>query len=502
MHLKQTKLIRSLTLAITYSTIAALLSACTIGPDYVRPTAIADADLPTSFKENWKTAQPLDQHIPSKWWTIFNDDNLSQLIEQVANSNLTLAQAEANYRQAYALADSATTAYYPSLKGSVAITRSHTPTNHSTGTNSFGITANWEPDLWGKIRRTVEMEKNTALASFAHAQATLLSMQSQLAQNYFQLRVLDAQKELLGRTVEDFRRSLTLTQHQYKAGLVASDNVLLAETQLRSTEAQALDVGIQRAQLEHAIALLIGKPPGSFSIPAIPISNKTYMPNIPQIPVALPSTLLERRPDIAAAERTVAAANAQVGLAKAAYFPDLTLSASGSYQSGTFAHWLTLPNRIWAVGPALAATLFDAGAKRMLTTKAVAAYDASVASYRQTVLTAFQNVEDNLVALRILHDEAEMQNLAVLAARKGLDVTLNRYQAGAVNYLNVVTAQTAVLSNERTSLSITNMRLIATVKLIAALGGGWEGEDLCTIRDERTKIMAHGRQHSDGKTAG
>lgn len=439
--------------------------------------------MPTSFKENWKTAQPQDQHTPTQWWTIFNDDNLNKLIEQVATSNLTLAQAEANYRAANALVDNARAAYFPVLTGTLSKTRSRNPTNSTTTTNttntirttnSISVNASWELDLWGKIRRTVEAQENTALSSFANVQATLLSMQSQLAQNYFQLRVLDAQKELLDRTVGEYRRSLTLTQNQYKSGVVASDSVLLAETQLRSTEAQALDVGIQRAQFEHAIAILIGKPPSLFSIPIIPIGDTAYMPDMPDIPVDIPSSLLERRPDIAAAERTVAAANAQIGVTKAAYFPDLTLSASGGFQSSTFAHWLTVPNRIWSVGPALAGTLFDAGAKRALNAQAIATYDASVANYRQTVLTAFQNVEDNLVALRILKDEAQVQNLAVVSARKALEVTLNQYKAGTVNYLNVVTAQTAALTNERTELGITNARLIAAVKLIAALGGGWE----------------------------
>lgn len=466
--------IKTINLAVIFSV---ALSACAVGPDYVRPTFLAETELPTAFKENWKPAQPRDQHIPSNWWTIFNDSHLNELIAQVATSNLTLAQAQANYRAASALVDNAKAASLPLLTGDVSKTRGLNSTNSSatpTTTNAMGIDASWEVDLWGKIRRTVEAQENTALASFANVQATRLSMQSQLAQGYFQLRVLDAQKELLDRTVEDFRRSLTLTQHQYKAGVVASDSVLLAETQLRSTEAQALDVGIQRAQFEHAIALLIGKPPSLFSIPVIPINDTAYLPTLPEIPVVLPSTLLERRPDIAAAERSVAAANAKIGVAKAAYFPDLTLRASGGFQSSAFANWLTLPNRVWSVGPALAETLFDAGAKRALNAQAVATYDASVANYRQTVLSAFQNVEDNLVALRILKDEAQVQNLAVVSSRKALDITMNRYKAGTVNYLNVVTAQTTALTNERTELSITNARLMATVKLIAALGGGWD----------------------------
>ncbi len=449
------------------------LGGCAVGPDYVRPAPIAAADLPPSFRENWKTAEPQDQSIPVKWWILFKDPNLNALIEQVATSNLSLVAAEANYRSALALVDNARAAYFPTLTGDVSRTRSRS-SDLGTGTaNVASINAGWEPDLWGGVRRAVEVQDNTALASYANVQAIRLSMQSQLAQTYFQLRVLDAQKELLDRTVEEYRRSLNLTRNQYKSGLVATDSVLLAETQLKSTEAQAIDVGVLRAQYEHAIATLIGKPASTFTIAAIPVGKDTYMPELPDVPVAVPSTLLERRPDVAAAERSVAAANAQIGVAKAAFFPDLTLGASGGYQSSTLAKWLTVPNRIWSVGPSLAATLFDGGAKIALHTQAIAAYDASVASYRLTVLTAFQNVEDTLASLRILKDEALVQRDATRSAVKALDVTMNQYKAGTVNYLNVVTAQTTALSNQRTELTITNSRLLATVQLIAALGGGW-----------------------------
>lgn len=453
----------------------AALSGCAVGPDYVRPTTIADADMPQSFKENWKTAQPQDQAIPTQWWTLFNDAHLNTLMEQVATSNLSLAQAQANYRSALALVDNAKAAYFPNLTGSVSRTRSKASDMPVNTVNAVGITATWEADLWGGVRRAVEVQDNTALSSYANVQAVRLSMQSQLAQNYFQLRVLDAQKELLERTVEEYQRSLTLTQNQYKSGIVATDSVLLAETQLKSTQAQALDVGVLRAQYEHAIATLIGKPASSFSIPIIPAGQNSYLPTMPDVPVAVPSTLLERRPDVAAAERSVAAANAQIGVTKAAFFPDLILGASGGYQSSTLTNWLTLPNRVWSVGPALAATLFDGGAKSAQHTEAIAAYDASVAGYRLTVLTAFQNVEDNLASLRILKDEAAVQNAATAAARKALEVTMNQYKAGTVNYLNVVTAQTTALTNERAELTITNSRLLATVQLIAALGGGWQG---------------------------
>jgi NodT family efflux transporter outer membrane factor (OMF) lipoprotein len=459
------------------------LSGCAVGPDYVRPTTISDADMPQSFKENWKTAQPQDQMIPAKWWTLFGDTSLNNLMDQVATSNLSLAQAEANYRSALALVDNAKAAYFPSLTGDLSRTRSKTFDTPVSTVNAVGVTATWEADIWGGVRRAVEVQDNTALSSYANVQAVRLSMQSQLAQNYFQLRVLDAQKDLLDRTVEEYKRSLKLTQNQYKSGVVATDSVLTAETQLKSTQAQALDVGVLRAQYEHAIATLIGKPASSFSIAALPVnqganaSPLSALPAMPDVPVAMPSTLLERRPDVAASERSVAAANAQIGVTKAAFFPELTLGASGGYQSSTLANWLSLPNRVWSVGPSLAATLFDGGAKSAQHTQAIAAYDASVASYRLTVLTAFQNVEDNLAALRILKDEAVVQNEASVAARKALDVTMNQYKAGTVNYLNVVTAQTAALTNERSELTIANSRLVATVQLIAALGGGWTGLD-------------------------
>jgi len=454
-------------------TLATTLGACSVGPDYVRPTVVAD--LPASFKENWKPAEPQDQSMPSDWWLPFNDASLNALMTQVASANQTLAQAQANYRAASALVDNARAAYLPSLSADVSRTRSRSFQTGTNTVNSAGLSASWEIDIWGGVRRAVEVQENTALASYANMQAIRLSMQSQLAQSYFQLRTLDAQKELLERSVEEYQRSLKLTQNQYKSGIVATDSVLLAETQLKSTEAQALDAGILRAQYEHAIATLIGKPASTFSIAVIPVGQNAYLPQLPDVPVGLPSSLLERRPDVAAAERSVAAANAQIGVTKAAFFPSLTINGSGGYQSSSLANWISLPNRVWSVGPALAENLFDGGAKIALNNQAIAAYDASVAGYRQTVLGAFQNVEDNLAALRILKEEAVVQNAAANAARKALDVTMNQYKAGTVNYLNVVTAQTTSLTNQRAELTITNARLVATVQLIAALGGGWDG---------------------------
>jgi NodT family efflux transporter outer membrane factor (OMF) lipoprotein len=448
-----------------------LLTSCAVGPDYVRPT-FSETTLPDHFQENWKLAQPQDQTVPQKWWAAFNDPTLTVLIEQVAASNQTLAQAEANYRAANALLDNAKAAYFPSLSANVSKTRSRSKKDGVDASNTFNLASSWEIDVWGGLRRAGEAQKNTMLSNYANVQAVRLSMQSQLAQTYFQLRALDTQQVLLDRSVAAYQRALTLTQNKYRAGTVASSDVLQAEAQLKSTEAQALDTGILRAQYEHAIATLIGQPASSFSL-----SSSEHQPTLPDVPVTAPSELLERRPDIAAAERLVAAANAQIGVTQAAYFPTLTLGASGGYQSSALADWLTLPNRIWSVGPNLAATLFDGGAKSAQHAQAIAAYDASVANYRLTVLTAFQNVEDNLAALRILKDEATVQHAATTAARKALDIAMNQYQAGTVDYLNVIVAQTTALANQRAELVIANSRLIAAVQLIVALGGGWVADD-------------------------
>ncbi len=329
-------------------------------------------------------------------------------------------------------------------------------------------TQSWEPDLWGRVRRTVEANRASAQASAADLQAARLSAQAQLAQNYLQLRVLDAQQQLLEDTIAAYQRSEQLTQNQYAVGVVPKVDVIQAQTQLKSTQAQALDVGVQRAQLEHAIALLAGQPASTFSIARAPLVAVA-----PAIPVGVPSALLERRPDIASAERRMAAANAQIGVAKAAYFPALTLSASAGFESSSFANWLTLPSRVWAIGPALAQTLFDAGLRRAQSDAAIAAYDAEVAAYRQVVLAGFGEVEDNLAALRILEQEAQVQNEALQLARQSVLLTTNQYRAGTVSYLNVVTVQATALASENAALGILNRRLAASVLLIKALGGGW-----------------------------
>jgi NodT family efflux transporter outer membrane factor (OMF) lipoprotein len=455
-----------------------LLVGCTVGPDYVRPTVEA----PAAYKEAqpWKPAEPRDGGPRGNWWEVFADPMLNDLVARVEIDNQNIKAAEANVRQARALTAQARTAFFPTVTGDAAATRGSVSGGGrgGNGTAASGGVANaynvaldatWELDLWGRVRRNVESAEASAQASEADLAAAKLSAQALLVQDYLLLRVQDAQIRLLNDTAEAYTRSLQLTRNQYAVGVAARSDVALAETQLKSTQAQALDAGVQRAQLEHAIALLIGKPPAEVSIAQAPIERR-----FPDIPPGLPSELLERRPDIAAAERRVAAANAQIGVAQAAFFPTVTLSATGGFASSTFANLLTAPARYWSLGAALAQTIFDAGLRQAQTEQAIAAYDATVANYRQTVLAGFQEVEDNLAALRILEQEAAVQDEAVKSARESLAITLNQYRAGTANYLAVVVVQAQALANERSAVNILGQRLNASVALIKALGGGWE----------------------------
>ncbi|MEK7875190.1 MAG: efflux transporter outer membrane subunit, partial [Pseudomonadota bacterium] len=417
-----------------------LLGACTAGPKYVRP----DVATPSAYKEagEWKIAQPRDTVKRGKWWEIFRDAQLNALAEQIDISNQNVRIAEARFQQARALVQSARAGLFPSVTGRAAVTRSSSPSGATRGSGAttaydLSIDAGWEVDLWGRVRNTVDSNVAGAQASAADLEAVRLSAQAEIALDYFQLRVLDGQRRLLEDSVAAFQKSLDLTRNRYAAGVAGKVDVVQAETQLKSTQAQAIDIGVQRAQLEHAIAILIGKPPAEFALAPMPLNLA-----MPAVPLGLPSELLERRPDIAAAERRVAAANAQIGVAKSAFFPALTLSASAGFQNSSFAQWLTVPSRFWALGPAIAQSIFDAGLRRALTAQAIAVYDANVAAYRQTVLGGFQEVEDNLAALHILEQAAGVQQEAVQAARQSLELTLNQYQAGTVSYLNVVTVQT------------------------------------------------------------
>jgi NodT family efflux transporter outer membrane factor (OMF) lipoprotein len=463
-----------------------LPAACTLGPNYARPAVEA----PAAYKEaqGWKPAQPRDNEPRGNWWSVFNDPQLDALASQVEVSNQTIKAAEARVREARALTQQAQAALFPIVTANASATRSGG--RGGTGSNvdnaggqgggprnnfNVALDVNWELDLWGRVRRTIEAGEATAQASVADLEAAKLSAQAQLAEDYFLLRVQDAQIRLLNDTVDAYQKSLKLTQNQYAVGVAARADVAQAETQLKSTQAQALDAGVQRAQLEHAIAVLLGKPPADFSIAAEAVAT-----TFPPIPPGLPSELLERRPDIAAAERRAAAANAQVGVAEAAFFPSLTLSATGGFQSSVLSQLFSLPSRYWSLGPALAQTIFDAGLRRAQTAQAMATYDENVASYRQTVLAGFQEVEDNLAALRILEQEALVQDEAVKSARESLTITLNQYRAGTANYLAVVVAQATALSNERAALAILARRQTASVTLIKALGGGWDAAQLAS----------------------
>jgi len=445
---------------------ALLLSACTIGPDYQPPTL----EVPAAYRhiEGWKTAQPADAFEQGAWWQLYRDETLSALIEQMQAGNQSLAASEARYRQARALVQGSRARLLPELRQGADKIRSG---NASAVNNSYNLTtsASWELDLWGKLRRQVEGDKASLDASAADLAAARLSLAAELTQNYLQLRVLDEQKRLLSRSVAAYRRSLQLTENQYQAGIVPKSDVSQALTQLKSTEAQSIDLEYRRAQLEHAIAVLLGVPPVGFAIDEV-----AELPHLPVIPPELPSTLLERRPDIAAAERRVIAANTSIGVEQAAWYPDLTLSASGGWRSGSFDQWVSAPNRLWSLGSAFAMPLFDGGRIRSRVAQAEAAYEQTVADYRQSVLQAFREVEDALVELAVLEREYSVQQEALAAAQESLRLIENQYRAGTVDYNSVINVQTSALSSERSLLELKNSQLTASTALLKALGGGWQ----------------------------
>ncbi|MBZ0074818.1 efflux transporter outer membrane subunit [Bordetella hinzii] len=458
--------------------LAALLAGCAVGPDYQRP----DIDVGTAFKEGqqtvpgWRPAQPADTVARGQWWTIYGDPLLDGLMTRLNSANQTIAQAEANYRQAQALVGVARAGFFPTVGAGAGVTRSGGGTSSGSASvgNQYSLTGNvsWELDLWGRLRRELESSRASEAASAADLASARLSAQAALAQNYLQLRVLDEQKRLLQATVQAYERSLTLTRNRYDAGVAGKADVAVAQTQLESTRAQLVDLEWQRGQYEHAIAVLVGTAPSQFSLPPV-----TFTQQLPEIPVGLPSALLQRRPDVAAAERRAAAANAQIGVAQSAWFPDLTLSASGGFRSGQFADWLTAPARFWSLGPALALTIFDGGAREAQIASARAAYDAQAAAYRQSVLTALREVEDYLVQLRVMAEEQQVQRRALESARESLRLTRNQYEAGLVDYLSVAVVEATALASERNAISLLGNRLIASVQLVTALGGGWEGLD-------------------------
>jgi len=479
--------------SIRWAAAAALLlpAACAVGPDYRKPEVPASERWKEAPPADWELAAPADGAPRGAWWKVFGDGELDALEDQVAISNQNVRQAEAAYRVARAVARGARADFFPTIGASASATRSQGAAHATTGAPAtpgvadfYSVSADltWEIDVWGRIRRNVEANVESAQASEADLENARLSFQAELASDYFALREADAEKALLDTNVVAYQKALTLTNDRFQQGVVSGVDVAQAQTQLSATRAQATDVALRRAQLEHAIAVLVGKPPADLSLPPAPL---TVDP--PPVPAVLPSELVERRPDVASAERQVAAANARIGVAEAAFFPTLGLSASGGYGNSVISHLFSLPDRFWSIGASLVGTLFSGGKRRAAKEEAVAAYDASVAAYRQSVLTAFQDVEDELAALRLLGDEAHDQADAVTAAERALSLAQTRYTGGITSYLEVITAEAAALANERTAVQLRDRRMAAAVSLVRALGGGWRSSDLPSDRE----VLSH-----------
>jgi NodT family efflux transporter outer membrane factor (OMF) lipoprotein len=488
-------------------------SACAAGPKYVRPAV----EIPPAFKEavpdsapsadGWKPAQPGDNVPRGVWWMLFNDPTLNALEVQLNAGNQSIAAAMEAFMAARALTRQARSQFYPTVTVNPSIAATRQPilggaTPGSTGSASSGASgsssvtasgtvsefvlpfdASWAPDLWGRVSNTVKANAYSAQASAADLENVRLTMQAELAVDYFELRAQDTLKQLFDETVAAYRDSLDITRVQFRAGIASDEVVAQAETQLEATEAQDTNLEVARAQSEHAIALLLGQPASTFSLPR-QVTNLSP----PPIPVGLPAQLLERRPDVAAAERRVAQANSQIGIASAAFFPNVTLNASGGFESTSFLSWLTWPTRFWSAGPALAETLFDAGLRRATVQQYQATFNQVVATYRQTVLGAFQQVEDSLAAIRIVAREIQQQDTAVESARRNLRLATARYRAGIDPYLNVITAQTTLLSNQQTAVTLRRQQMTSSVQLVEALGGGWSVSDLPTPQDMAAPI--------------
>ncbi|MGO8766155.1 MAG: efflux transporter outer membrane subunit [Limisphaerales bacterium] len=459
--------------------LAVIFSGCSFAPKYTQPSVETSA----AFKESsaatnlWKIAQPGDDEVRSNWWCVFNNPQLDLLEDQVTISNQNVAAAFANFLYARALVREARAQLYPTLVANPSVTRSQQSQSSQTGSSSrnaystdyaLPLDATWQLDLWGRIRNSIKASAAEAQASAADLENTRLTAQAELASDYFALRGQDTLEQLFDDTVTAYRQSYELEKVLFKTGIASDQDVAQAETQLETAQAQNTNLGILRAQLEHAIAMLIGRPASSFSIP-----RSTLNATLPAIPTGVPSQLLERRPDIAAAERNVAAANAQIGVAKAAYFPTITLSASGGFESVTPESLLQWPSRFWSIGAGAGETIFDAGTRSATVAQYRAAYDNAVAQYRQTVLTAFQQVEDNLASLRILNQEIQQQETAVNSSQRYFDLATNRYKLGIDSYLNVITAQTTLLANRQTLVNLRTQQMTASLQLIEALGGGW-----------------------------
>ncbi|MDN5843007.1 MAG: efflux transporter outer membrane subunit [Alcaligenaceae bacterium] len=446
------------------------LAGCAVGPDYQRP----EIDVGTAYKEaapvpGWQPVRADAQAVPADWWRGFSDPQLDRLMDALPQGNLNIAEAEAQVRQAQAALASSRAGFFPSVDAGSSFNRT-SQGRPSVKSDVYSLTGavSWEPDLWGRVARSVQADEAGVQAGEADLAGVRLSMQSTLAQTYFTLRADDAQLRLLERTVEEYQRALTLTKNRYAAGVASPSDVAAASAQYQNSRTQMIRQGWQRAQEEHALAVLVGLTPAQLTL-----APSEQITEVPEVPVGVPSVLLQRRPDIIAAERRAAAANAQIGVATAVWFPDLTLSAQGGFRAGEWAQWLTAPSRFWTLGPALALTIFDGGARQAGVDAARAAYDAQAAAYRQTVLTAMREVEDYLVQSQSLVREQQTQQLALDAARETLRQVTDQYQAGIVDYLSVVQAQTSAFSAEQSAISLQAEHLSATVQLIAALGGGW-----------------------------
>jgi NodT family efflux transporter outer membrane factor (OMF) lipoprotein len=476
--------------SIPVSAAILVLVGCMVGPKYVQPPAPTAPEFkeqpPDSFRESheWQTAQPGDQRIRGAWWEMFDDSQLNSLEGQLTASNQDLKVAEARLQAARAEIRFNRSTLFPTISTSPSVANervsAHEPyfpaseANNGTGNYTLPIDLSYEVDLWGRVRRTVNASREEAQASAADLATASLSLHAELAIDYFELRSADAQKQLLDDTVNAYSDALQLTVNRFEGGASPKSDVAQAQTQLDEAKVQDTDITEARADYEHAIATLIGQPPAQFSLPLVPQAQL----RLPVIPVGMPSTLLERRPDIAADERRMAEANEQIGIARAAYFPTLTIGATGGFEGTTVTNWLNWPSRLWAVGPQLSETLFDAGRRRATSEAAQANYDGTVATYRQTTLNAFQEVEDNLAALRILEKEASQQHQATASAQESLQLFTNRYEGGVDNYLQVITAQTIALADERNDIDIQRRRVDASVLLVKAVGGGWDTSQL------------------------
>jgi NodT family efflux transporter outer membrane factor (OMF) lipoprotein len=453
---------------------------CMVGPKYQRPTAPA----PPAFKEDagWTAAQPADALVRGKWWQVYNDPELNTLEEKINVSNESLKAALDAYQSAHSQVNIQRADLFPTLGINPSASRAqeslHRPLvvpGSNSLYNDFQIpgSASWEPDLWGRVRHLVEASRASAQASAADLETMSLSLHAELANDYFELRGLDRQKELLDNTVAAFQKSVDLTNSRFKRGLSSGSDLALAQTQLDTTRAQDIDVGVARAQFEHAIATLIGEPASTFSLPVAPL---TATP--PAIPVGVPSQLLERRPDIAAAERRMAAANEQIGVARSAYYPTITLSGGGGMESTNIGNLIQGPSALWAIGASASETIFDAGRRRAQNQQARDNYDQTVALYRQQVLQSFQDVEDNLAALRVLEKESKAEQSAVTSAERSVSLSTIRYKGGLATYLEVITTQSTALADQITFANVQTRRMSASVQLVKAIGGTWDAAQL------------------------